>query len=130
MKLMNSLIQSPVEQFQTLPYISLGNLGTLDVAYSNVVFTILVFALSMFMISKAMGKRNAINEAVLVHRPWVTMMTAFTQFVNDMGQETIGVEGRRYVNFILALFVLVLLLNVIGMIPYSFAVTSQIVITL
>ena len=51
------------------------------------------------------------------------------QFVAKMISETAGSKARPFFPFILTLFLFVLFCNMIGMIPYSFTVTSHIIVT-
>ena len=51
------------------------------------------------------------------------------EFVADMVRSNVGNEGRRYFPFIFSIFVFVLFTNMLGLIPYSYTVTSQIVVT-
>jgi F-type H+-transporting ATPase subunit a len=46
-----------------------------------------------------------------------------------MLQSTAGPEGMRFFPLVFSLFMFILTVNVIGLIPYTFAVTAQIIIT-
>ena len=46
-----------------------------------------------------------------------------------MIQENIGTEGMRYFPFIFSLFMFILFCNMLGMLPYSFTVTSHLIVT-
>ena len=46
-----------------------------------------------------------------------------------MVRENVGSAGQRYFPFIFTLFMFVLASNMLGMVPYSFTVTSHIVVT-
>ncbi len=124
------LINSPVEQFQVLPYSNSFTLGNIDLSYSNVVWVIILLLLVLFNISLVLGNRKNLSLNKVIQNNWQRLITKFGTFVSDMSQDTIGIEGRRYTTIILTLFGFVLLLNILGAIPYSFAITSQIVVTL
>lgn len=51
------------------------------------------------------------------------------QFVADLVRDTVGSDGMRYFPFIFALFSFILICNMVGMLPYAFTVTSQIIVT-
>jgi F-type H+-transporting ATPase subunit a len=51
------------------------------------------------------------------------------EFVSKMISETAGKDARPYFPFILSLFLFVLVANLLGMLPYSFTVTSHIIVT-
>jgi F-type H+-transporting ATPase subunit a len=53
----------------------------------------------------------------------------FFEFVTNMIRQTAGDEGLRFFPFVFTLFMFLLMSNLIGLVPYSFAVTSQIVVT-
>ena len=46
-----------------------------------------------------------------------------------MVEENIGPKGRAFVPFVFSLFIFVLVANLVGLFPYSFTVTSHIVVT-
>ena len=46
-----------------------------------------------------------------------------------MINDTAGSKGKPYFSFVFTLFVFILFCNMIGMLPYSFTVTSQIIVT-
>jgi len=45
-------------------------------------------------------------------------------------KDSIGSAGKKYYGFILTLFVLIGLINMIGIVPYTFTPTSHIIVTL
>ena len=51
------------------------------------------------------------------------------EFVAGMIRENIGSKGRQYFPLIFTLFIVVLLGNMLGMLPYSFTYTSHIIVT-
>lgn len=51
------------------------------------------------------------------------------EFVANMVRENVGLAGMKYFPFVFTLFTYILVMNLIGLIPYSFTVTSHIIIT-
>jgi len=51
------------------------------------------------------------------------------EFISDMVSSNVGNAGRPYFPFIFTLFVFLLFGNMLGLIPYSYTFTSQIVVT-
>jgi F-type H+-transporting ATPase subunit a len=51
------------------------------------------------------------------------------EFVANMLRSSAGNEGMKFFPFVFTLFMFVLFANMIGLIPYSFTVTSQLIIT-
>ena len=50
-------------------------------------------------------------------------------FVSKMISDTAGTKAKPYFSFIFSIFMFVLFCNMLGMIPYSFTVTSHIIVT-
>lgn len=51
------------------------------------------------------------------------------EFVANMVRDNAGAEGMKFFPFVFSIFVFVLTANMMGMIPYSFTVTSHIAVT-
>src|ERR1019366_2254064 len=51
------------------------------------------------------------------------------EFVAGMVRQIAGEEGMRFFPFVFSLFAFVLIANLIGLFPYTFSVTSQIIVT-
>lgn len=51
------------------------------------------------------------------------------EFVANMVRENVGQAGMKYFPFVFTLFMFILVLNLIGLIPYTFTVTSHIIVT-
>jgi F-type H+-transporting ATPase subunit a len=51
------------------------------------------------------------------------------EFVARMVRDTAGTDGMKYFPFVFTLFMFVLVLNMLGMVPYTFTVTSHIIVT-
>jgi F-type H+-transporting ATPase subunit a len=51
------------------------------------------------------------------------------EFVADLVRSNVGNDGRAYFPFIFTLFVFLLFGNLLGMVPYSYTFTSQIIVT-
>jgi F-type H+-transporting ATPase subunit a len=50
-------------------------------------------------------------------------------FVANMIKENVGTEGMQFFPFIFSLFMFILFCNMLGMLPYSFTVTSHLIVT-
>ena len=51
------------------------------------------------------------------------------EFIANMVRDNVGTDGMKYFPFVFTLFMFVLVLNMLGMVPYSFTVTSHIIVT-
>ena len=50
-------------------------------------------------------------------------------FIAQLLNDTVGDQGKKYFPFVFAIFMFVLIGNMVGMIPYSFTFTSHIIVT-
>jgi F-type H+-transporting ATPase subunit a len=71
----------------------------------------------------------AMRGRALVPSRLQSMAELSYEFIANMIRENSGREGMKYFPFIFSLFMFVLFCNLIGMIPYTFTVTSHIIVT-
>ena len=116
-------MHSPVEQFTIKTLFAFKLLG-FDIAFTNsALFMVLAVVLSTALLTYAM------RPAAMVPGRLQNVAEMMFEFVADMVRSNVGSEGRRYFPFIFSIFVFVLFTNMLGLIPYSYTVTSQIVVT-
>lgn len=60
---------------------------------------------------------------------WQSLVEMTYDAVGTLLDETTGIKGRPYFPFIFTLFLFVLMGNLLGMVPYSFTFTSQLIVT-
>jgi F-type H+-transporting ATPase subunit a len=70
-----------------------------------------------------------ISRRALVPGRMQSLVELSYEFVANMIKDNVGHEGRPFFPFIFTLFMFILACNMLGMLPYSFTVTSQIVVT-
>ena len=112
-----------MEQFAVKPLIPL-HLGGYDVSFTNqsLWMCIVVGAVTLFM-TLAVAKRS------LVPSRMQSMAEISYEFVANMIGGAAGEDGLRFFPFIFTIFMFVLFSNFLGLLPGSFTVTSQIVVT-
>ena len=116
-------MHSPVAQFEIKPIFDLSIAGY-DVSFTNSsLFMLLAIVVSSIFLISAMRKRELIPGRM---QGLAEMMY---EFVADMVRSNVGNEGRPYFPFIFTIFVFLLFGNLLGLIPYSYTFTSQIVVT-
>ena len=116
-------MHSPVEQF-TIKTLFAFHLFGFDIAFTNsALFMVLAVLLSVVLLVQAM------RPAAMVPGRLQNVAEMMFEFVADMVRSNVGSEGRRYFPFIFSVFVFVLFTNMLGLIPYSYTVTSQIIVT-
>ena len=117
---------SPLEQFTIIKLIPLTISGGLDFSFTNssllaALSTLLAFVFYNF----------ACSNAKLVPSVWQNIVESLFEFVYfNVLTENVKKNGGLYFPVIFSIFSFILFCNLLGMIPYSFTVTSHIVITL
>ena len=113
----------PLEQF-TIERIIPIHIGGLDLSYTNaaLMMTIAVVSVTALMVI-------ATRSAALVPGRWQSVAEMLYEFVADMVDSNIGHGGWQFFPFIFTLFAFILFANLLGMIPYSYTTTSQIIDT-
>jgi F-type H+-transporting ATPase subunit a len=116
-------MHSPVEQFTIKTLLHLELLGY-DVSFSNsAVFMILAVLVSVAYLTFAMRNRDMVPGRLQASAEMLY------EFISEMVRSNVGNEGRPYFPFVFTLFVFLLFGNMLGLIPYSYTFTSQIVVT-
>jgi F-type H+-transporting ATPase subunit a len=113
----------PLEQFTIERLIPL-HLGPIDISYTNsaLFMTIVVVASTALLV-------GATSRAALVPGRLQSIAELAYEFVAGMVEDNVGTEGREFFPLIFTIFMFVLLGNLIGLIPYTFTFTGQIVVT-
>jgi F-type H+-transporting ATPase subunit a len=83
---------------------------------------IIVFAVSLLMI-------GASTSRALVPGRLQSLAEMSYEFVANTVRASAGNEGMKFFPFVFTLFMFVLFANLIGLIPFSFTVTSQLIVT-
>lgn len=111
-------ILDPLEQFEALSILPL--LGKFSV--TNVT---LIVALTVALLGLTFNLYRVTNGT-----NYDFILTSIHNLVRSIVRENLLVQKQRYFNLIFYLFLILLFANMIGMIPYSFTVTSSFVVTL
>ncbi len=113
----------PMHQFEIKRRIELDVFG-LDASFTNSSLFMVIAAvlISAFLIYSMRGR-------ALVPGRMQSLAELSYEFIASMVRDNVGPAGQRYFPFIFTLFMFVLFCNMLGMIPYSFTVTSHIVVT-
>ena len=114
---------NPIEQFSITRFLELRPLGV-DASFTNAsLFMIIILALVCGLMIAGTSKRS------LVPGRLQSLAEVAYEFVAGTIRGAAGEEGMRFFPFVFSIFMFVLFSNLIGLIPYTFTVTSQIIVT-
>jgi F-type H+-transporting ATPase subunit a len=114
---------SPLEQFAIKRFIEL-DIGGVDFSFTNA-SAMMVLAVVCIISFVFFGTRSH----ALVPNRWQSMVELSYELIAKSVRDNIGPEGRPFFPLIFSLFMFILFCNVLGLIPYSFTVTSHIIVT-
>jgi F-type H+-transporting ATPase subunit a len=114
----------PIHQFEIHNIATLGHIGGHEIAFTNsaLYMAIVVVGIAALLL-------GASSSRALVPGRMQSIAELSYEFVADTINSTAGKEGMRFFPFVFTLFMFILVANVIGLIPYTFTVTTHIIIT-
>jgi F-type H+-transporting ATPase subunit a len=113
----------PIHQFALHPVVSIQVAGH-DVSLTNSgLYMLLAVALACLLV--ALGARGGSG----VPGRMQAMAEMAYEFIAGMVRSAAGEAGMRFFPLVFCIFFFIVICNLIGIIPYSFTVTSQIIIT-
>jgi F-type H+-transporting ATPase subunit a len=114
----------PIHQFQIKNLMPMMQLDGHQIAFTNcaLVMLIIVGLISTLLIGAT------VPRAVVPGRLQSIAEISY-EFVASTVRSSAGTEGMKFFPFVFTLFMFVLFANLIGLIPYSFTVTSQLIVT-
>ena len=114
----------PIHQFQITKYFTLGHIGGQEIAFTN--SSAYMFAsvaiISLLMIGGTAGRQ-------LVPGRIQSVAELSYEFVANTIRSTAGSEGMKFFPLVFSLFMFIMVSNMIGIIPYTFTVSSHIIVT-
>ena len=115
---------NPMHQFEVYPIGPEINLGPVNLSFTNSSLFMLISTLAILtMLYLGTKKKLLVPSKIQL----VTEMS-YT-FVAKMINDTAGSSAKPFFPFIFTIFMFVLFCNMVGMLPYSFTVTSHIIVT-
>jgi F-type H+-transporting ATPase subunit a len=114
----------PIEQFQIHKIFTIGHIGGQEIAFtsSSAYMFLAVAVISLLMIGGSAGRQ-------LVPGRIQSVAELSYEFVASMIRSTAGSEGMRFFPLVFSIFMFICVSNVIGIIPYAFTVSSQLIVT-
>ena len=95
-----------------------------DASFTNAsLYMVIAVALITSFLIFAMGRRS------LVPSRFQSMAELSYEYIANMVRENLGEEGMKFFPWVFTIFIFILTLNLLGLIPHSFTVTSHIIVT-
>jgi F-type H+-transporting ATPase subunit a len=114
----------PIHQFEIKKLFPIGHIGGAEIAFTNsALFMLISLGIILLLTLGATGPR------ALVPGRLQSVAELSYEFVANTLRSTAGTEGMKFFPLVFSLFMFILVLNVIGIIPYTFTVTSHIIVT-
>src|SRR6201991_9094 len=114
----------PIHQFQITKLFTIGHIGGQEIAFTNwsayMFFSVAV--ISLLMIAGTAGRQ-------LVPGRVQSVAELSYEFVASMIKSTAGSEGMKFFPLVFSLFMFIAVSNLIGIIPYTFTVSSHLIVT-
>jgi F-type H+-transporting ATPase subunit a len=115
---------SPLDQFAVSPVLQLPEFLGINASITNSALFMLLSVLAVgLLFAYAMRKRAAIPGRAQ------SLAEITYLFVDGILEENAGHAGRKYFPVIFTIFLFILFVNFLGLIPFSFASTSHIIVT-
>lgn len=114
----------PIEQFEIKTLVHLAEVGGQQIGFTNSAAFMLLTVATVFAFLMMSTRARA-----LVPGRWQSVAELLYEFVAKTLRDNAGHEGMRFFPLVFSLFMFILVANLIGMFPYAFTVTSQIIIT-
>lgn len=116
-------MESPLHQFTVHALYPL-HIGGVDISLTNSALYMLLsvgISLALFW--------WATRHAHVVPTPIQSLVEMSYEVIAGMLEENVGVKGKPFIPFVLSIFVFILFGNLLGLLPYGFTFTSQLIVT-
>src|SRR6201746_1114221 len=114
----------PIHQFQITKLFTIGHIGGQEIAFTNSSAYMFgaVAIISLLMIGGSAGRQ-------LVPGRIQSMAEVSYEFVASTIRSTAGSEGMKFFPLIFSLFMFICVSNLIGIIPYTFTISTHLIVT-
>src|SRR2546421_6932447 len=114
----------PIHQFNIEKIFTIGRIGNQEIAFTNSSAYMFgsVALISLLMIGGVAGRQ-------LVPGRIQSMAELSYEFVANTIQSTAGKEGMKFFPLVFSIFMLLTVSNMVGVIPYSFTISSHLIVT-
>ncbi|WP_315763992.1 F0F1 ATP synthase subunit A [Bradyrhizobium sp. SZCCHNR2009] len=112
----------PIEQFDLNKIFTIGHIGNHEIAFTNSTgYMLLAVAIIAIMMMGA-GRQ-------LVPGRFQSVVELSYEFVANTIRTSAGSEGMKFFPLVFSLFMFIFVSNIVGIIPYTFTVSSHVIVT-
>jgi F-type H+-transporting ATPase subunit a len=115
----------PIQQFEIKKLLTITNIGGHEIAFTN---SSLFMVIAVGIIGTLLVGMTASRSVVPGRLQSIAELSY--EFVATTIRSTAGSEGMKFFPLVFTLFMFILVANLVGLIPYTFTVTSHIIITI
>ena len=120
------MLLTPLEQFQIISLFSI-KLFSLDFSFTNLFLINVIVIVSFGTLVSFISSDD--SSFFFIPNNWQTLLETIYETASQLLFDNINIKGEKYFPFISVLFLFILLVNLIGLIPYSFTITSHLIVT-
>jgi F-type H+-transporting ATPase subunit a len=114
----------PIHQFRIVDLFPVAHIGNTEIVFTNSA----AFMLAAVVVITAFLIIGTAKRSLVPSRLQSAAELSY-EFVATTVRSTAGSEGMRFFPFVFTIFMFILTVNMIGLIPYTFTVTSHIIVT-
>src|SRR5216110_2909430 len=112
----------PIEQFDIDKIFTIGHIGNQEIAFTNSSAYMLVAVAVIALLMLGAGRE-------LVPGRLQSIAEISYEFVANTIRSTAGAEGMKFFPLIFSLFMFICVSNLVGIIPYTFTISSHLIVT-
>jgi F-type H+-transporting ATPase subunit a len=112
----------PIHQFNIEPLFTIGHIGNQTIAFTN-------SSLYMFLAVAVVSLLMLASGRQLIPGRLQSVAEISYEFVAGMIRSNVGAEGMKFFPLIFSLFMFVCVSNLVGIIPYTFTISSHLIVT-
>jgi ATP synthase subunit 6 len=119
------MLLTPLEQFQIISLVPITLFG-FDFSFTNL---FLISLLVLIFLNGLIFFSSKDNSFFFIPHTWQTLIEILNETISSLLYDNLNEEGEKFFPFIGTIFNFIVLINLIGLVPYSFTVTSHLIIT-
>ena len=120
------MLFTPLEQFQIISFFPV-TMFCLDLSITNLLFVNLLVIFFFSMLISLI--KSSDKTFFFLSETWQKLLEIIFDTSRALLFDNLNIKGEKYFPFISVLFIYILLSNLIGLVPYSFTVTSHLIVT-